>query len=42
MGGLVALAWRPGQPIRSIAIERRDVGRATCLSRATRSSGLRR
>jgi CubicO group peptidase (beta-lactamase class C family) len=35
MGGLVALASRPGQPIRGIAIGRRDVGRDLPVTRDT-------
>jgi hypothetical protein len=27
LAGVVALVWRPGQPVRSIAIGRRDVNR---------------
>ena len=33
--GLVALVWRPGQPIRTIAIGRRDVGRDLPVTRDT-------
>jgi CubicO group peptidase (beta-lactamase class C family) len=35
MAGLVALAWRPGRPIREIAIGRRDVGRDLPVTRDT-------
>jgi CubicO group peptidase (beta-lactamase class C family) len=35
LAGVVALVWRPGQPIRSIAIGRRDVDRDLAVARDT-------
>src|SRR4051812_20341952 len=35
MAGVVALVWRPGQPIRSIVIGRRDVERDLPVTRDT-------
>jgi CubicO group peptidase (beta-lactamase class C family) len=35
LAGVVALVWRPGQPIRSIAIGRRDVDRDLLATRDT-------
>jgi len=35
LGGVVALVWRPGQPTRTIAIGRRDVGRDLPVARDT-------